>query len=96
MPYIKLEERDRVVYQLGKNGHLQIDTLGIRTPGQLNFAITVLIREYLDRIPVERTGYTQWNEVIGVLECCKLEIYRAQVGEYENSKRKENGPVFED
>jgi hypothetical protein len=35
-----------------------------------------------------------YNDVIGALECCKLELYRRMVAPYENTKIKENGDVY--
>jgi hypothetical protein len=37
--------------------------------------------------------YANINEVIGALECCKLELYRAIAAPYEEEKIEENGQV---
>jgi hypothetical protein len=42
----------------------------------------------------ERVGYAEINEVVGVLECCKLELYRRLAAPYEDTKIKENGDVY--
>lgn len=60
------------------------------TPGELNYAITALCLSYLDSEP----NYTDYNELIGVLECVKLELYRRTVSAYEDCKRVENGDVY--
>ena len=64
------------------------------TPGELNYAITRLLTEYLtdqgDHVPT----YDRFNEVIGALECAKLELYRRMVAPYEDRKRFENGDVY--
>lgn len=59
--------------------------------GQLNFAITRTIHHYLERRGVR---YATLNEVIGVLECAKLELYRRVVAPYEEIKIAQNGDVF--
>jgi hypothetical protein len=61
------------------------------TPGVLNLQITKLCLEYL-----ETAGKSYWecNDVIGALECCKLEFYRRLVAPYEDIKIKENGDVY--
>lgn len=62
-----------------------------QTPGQLNYAITKLIHTY-----IENKGglyYDNINQVIGVLECIKLELYRVIAAKYEDKKRRENGPI---
>lgn len=61
-------------------------------PGKLNFAITALIRDYLPH--ADNLTYSAFNEVIGVLECAKLELYRRMVAPYEDEKKEENGDVY--
>jgi hypothetical protein len=38
-------------------------------------------------------NYSNLNEMIGALECCKQEYYRTVVGPYEDMKIDENGDV---
>lgn len=59
--------------------------------GELNFIITRLCLDYL----VEQcTDYGVLNEVIGVLECAKLEFYRRAVAVYEDKKCETNGDLY--
>lgn len=61
--------------------------------GELNYVITDLIDNYLYfQYPV--TSYVALNEVIGVLECVKLELYRRIAAPYEDKKMAENGDVY--
>lgn len=61
------------------------------TPGQLNYVVTVACDDYLaDR----GLSYSTINEVIGVLECAKQELYRRIAVPYEDRKRYENGDVY--
>jgi len=39
-------------------------------------------------------NYADYNEVMGVLECVKQELYRRLIVPYENKKKEENGDVF--
>lgn len=81
MPYINSERRS-----------LLAD--GMMAPlntGDLNFALSQVVREYLDR---NAKSYQTYNDVIGVLEALKLEIYRRLVAPYEDTKIIENGDVF--
>lgn len=59
--------------------------------GELNYVITKIVKDYLKR----KVGisYDGINEVIGVLECAKLEMYRMIASPYEDFKIKENGDV---
>jgi len=79
MPYIKKEDRERA-------------RINPMNPGELNYAITILINNYME----DRGGvsYTVINEVIGVLECAKLELYRRLAAPYEDKKIEENGDVY--
>ena len=91
MPYINRE--DRGLIDDGVNGlRAGIDVARKVNPGHLNYAITKLIMDTY-RVKDGELKYADYNEIIGVLECCKLEFYRAQVAPYEDQKRKENGDV---
>lgn len=58
------------------------------TSGDLNYFITnVLLMQHPER-------YADFNNLIGVLECVKLEFYRRAVAAYEDEKIKENGDVY--
>jgi hypothetical protein len=39
-------------------------------------------------------SYADYNSIIGVLECAKLEIYRRTAAPYEDEKIEQNGDVF--
>lgn len=80
VPYIPEEQRVH-----GKRGYFA------RTPGKLNYAITRLCDFYLQDFGV---SYQRLNEIIGALECAKLEFARRVVGPYEDSKITENGDVY--
>lgn len=62
-------------------------------PGELNYMMSQLIRSYLSMKGVS-LSYTVINDVIGVLECLKLELYRKLAGPYEDVKERENGSVW--
>lgn len=89
MPYIDQVDR----------GHLKreskrrvLDSLGDLPagPGELNYMITVIVDRYLGGNP----NYARINEVIGALECAKLELYRRVAAPYEDEKCDENGDVY--
>jgi hypothetical protein len=60
------------------------------TDGELNYCITNMCLKFLGSNP----RYTDFNTVIGVLECAKLEMYRRAVAPYEDTKIIENGDVY--
>jgi len=78
MPYIKQDDRE------------QLKEFIPSTPGELNYVLHCMILEYLDD---KGLNYTTFNEIIGVLECIKIELYRRIGGFYEDIKIKENGDL---
>ena len=84
MPYIKPERRSEIVDDNGL-----IDPLEIRTAGELNFAITLLVDDF-----VQYPSYDNFNAAVGALECAKLELYRRCIANYEDMKMHENGDVY--
>jgi hypothetical protein len=81
MPYITPEARARL-----ENGGKP------ENAGELNYAISRLIDDFLVRKGGLR--YAHLNEVVGVLECAKLEVYRRLAAPYEDQKRQETGEVY--
>jgi hypothetical protein len=81
MPYIKKERRDAIMA-----GAKPQDA------GELNFAISVLVDGFLQ----SKGGikYSHLNEVVGALDCAKLELYRRLAVPYEDKKIEENGDVY--
>jgi hypothetical protein len=61
-------------------------------PGELNFAISSLADRYLARKGGIR--YAHLNEVVGALECAKLELYRRLAAPYEDEKMAAAGDVY--
>ena len=82
MPYIKQADRERYA--------MLIRVMPVQNPGVLNYLITKLVLSYLGARP----QYSDFNEVIGVLESVKLEFYRRAVAPYEDEKIVENGDVY--
>lgn len=59
--------------------------------GELNYLVSRFIANYLEKNGVK---YANCNEMIGALECAKLELYRVMIGPYEDEKIEENGGVY--
>lgn len=95
MPYIKRNRRkeyDDLINQLAKKiAKLNVDNCS-QFCGDWNYTITKLIKETLKNENCQK-NYASFNEVIGMLECCKSEFYRTEVVPYEKKKIKENGKV---
>jgi hypothetical protein len=83
MPYIKIEDREKLQ---------EIDSIFPDTVGELNYCITKLCLNYLNKLAM--TKYETLNGIIGALECAKQEFYRKIISEYENLKCQQNGEVY--
>lgn len=79
MPYIPRSEKKKV----------DQDNL-IVNAGQFNYALNQLISVYLDQNSI---NYQTCNDVIGAMECAKMELYRRLVAPYEDKKILQNGDV---
>lgn len=88
MPYITQEKRKEL------DNHLDSLLMHIKrnklTAGDLNYLFTVLVIENLGLNP----NYQAFNDAIGALEGCKLELYRRKVASYEDLKVVLNGDVY--
>lgn len=85
MPYIKQAKRDELQAAIVD----LLDALELSTPGDLNFVISSLIwSKWMDD-----PSYTKGNELMGVLECAKLEFYRRRLAAYENRAITANGDL---
>ena len=85
-PYINHEKR-RILYKK----LTELWELPELDAGSKNYVITKFLLTQLPKEP----GYADYNELVGVLECCKLEIARRVIYPYENKKCSENGDIFE-
>jgi hypothetical protein len=83
MPYITLARRDFIT-GTDEDWTPQIS-------GELNYILTKWVDAYLKD---NGLNYRNINDVIGALECCKLELYRRVAAPYEDKKRDENGEVY--
>lgn len=75
MPYIKKDDRvkfDKSALEIAQNAECAWD---------LNYALTTIIHEYVKK---KWLRYANLNEVIWMLECCKLELYRKIAWPYED------------
>ena len=98
MPYIKKELRakldpdiDKLVAQIS-----DVNSWGVAADGEVNYIITRIIKSVFvnpSKSGETKESYFNYNRAIGVLECAKLELYRHQIGKYEDKKISENGDV---
>jgi hypothetical protein len=88
MPYIQLG--DKLTYEESLQD-LNFEINKKCTPGDLNYLLTRICLMYIQH---RGKNYTHLNDVVGVLECCKQELYRRIISKYEDEKRDLNGEVY--
>ena len=88
MPYIPQQQRADIDSDLMGEGINWCP----ENAGELNFLVATFIANY---IRTKGCKYAVLNEMIGALECAKLELNRVIIGPYEDEKIAENGPVYD-
>lgn len=96
MPYVMEPRRREILIDVtDPNSAISDLMINVRaaasSPGDLNFAISELCKAYLRSHGLD---YTSLNEIVGVLECTKLEFYRRVTAPYEDEKIKQNGDIY--
>jgi hypothetical protein len=84
MPYIAKEERikfEKPVQELSES---------IENDGDLNYCISLLMHKILEKRGVK---YQNMNNIMGAIDCAKMEFYRTVASPYEDKRKSENGNV---
>lgn len=88
MPYIKKDSRgywDAIIDTIEQDNN----NVGYEV-GELNYFISRLLwRDFYNK-----KSYKRANELVGLLECIKQELYRRVVSMYEDVKIQENGDIL--
>ncbi len=92
MPYIPEEKREAFENCLTSLVARMISADDKDRAGMMNYCISTLMSKTLK---AHGTNYALLNELIGVLECAKLELYRRVASPYEDEKIQSNGDVFQ-
>jgi hypothetical protein len=91
MPYIKQTQRTVLEDEIQE----LVNRITTAIPedqydGVLNYVITEIVHRL---ILTPGVRYARIQQIVGVLECAKLEVYRKVAGPYEDVKIEENGDV---
>jgi len=93
MPYITKDVREKLDGEISNliSSFNSIEDFEKQRSGILNYIVTrLLIASFKGELK-----YSKINDVIGALECCKMELYRRIAGKYEDGKIISNGDVTE-
>ena len=89
MPYIKDDRRKAIVDEY--EGQINIDVNEIMTAGEMQYAMAVMFKSYIDRLGLQ---YQNLNDVMGAITGAQQEFYRIMVAPYEDKKIRLNGGVY--
>ncbi len=93
MPYIRQDKRDEFDVELDDFIIQFLETSDSDSiAGRLNYAISSIMGAIINND--ERISYSRINELIGVLDCAKMELYRRIAAPYEDDKSRINGDVY--
>lgn len=78
MPYIPTSQKEEI-----NKGLIALNLSEIKDSGGLNYAIHQIIAQYISQ---NKESYQTFNDIVGSLECAKMELYRRLISEYEDRK----------
>lgn len=92
MPYIDQRQRDILDPRIDSLSSAILNVTEFEDPeiigGVLNYVVTRLMANTRPR------RYKDFERLVGMLECCKAELYRRKVAPYEDEKIASNGDVY--
>lgn len=92
MPYISQSDRPQYNALIAELAQLLATQPAEKRKGHGNYVITQILRGAWVSAP-EAESYSNYADIIGTLECAKLEIYRRWVAGYEDKAIAKNGDV---
>lgn len=78
MPYLPSSQKERI-----DRGLIALNLSELKDSGALNYAIHQVVSQYISE---NKENYQVYNDIIGALECAKMELYRRLISDYENKK----------
>ena len=93
MPYIAAADREPYDPLIEKLAKLLAGRPANRRKGHANYVITQILRKGFGVDQPAGESYSGYADVIGTLECAKLEIYRRGVATYEDGAIARHGEL---
>jgi hypothetical protein len=85
MPYLPSSQKEKI-----DRGLIALNLSELKDSGSLNYAIHQVVAQYISQ---NKDSYQTYNDIIGALECAKMELYRRLVSDYEDRKILQNKDV---
>lgn len=92
MPYIPQSDRPQYDTLIAELARLLARQPAEKRKGHGNYVITQILRGAWVATP-DAESYSNYADIVGTLECAKLEIYRRWVAGYEDKAIAKNGDV---
>jgi len=89
MPYI--DKQSRIKFETILQDFEETLKENDLSAGDMNYLISSMLHKYSTK---NEPNYSKYNEIIGLLECAKMEFYRRLISNYEDVKINTNGDVF--
>jgi hypothetical protein len=93
MPYIPRDDRPAYDQHIGELAATLRSQPPDRRKGHANYVITQILRIAWGVDSPAGESYSGYADIIGTLECAKLELYRRQVARYEDQAIEKNGDL---
>jgi len=93
MPYIQQDLRKILDPHIDGLLDAIIDDLDI-DPENIGGIYNYIISRLLEDAATDSMCYATVERLVGMLECCKMELYRRVIGPYEDTKIAANGDVY--
>lgn len=78
MPYIPSSQKEKI-----DRGLIALNLSELNDSGALNYTIHQIISQYISQ---NKESYQTFNDILGALECAKMELYRRLISDYEDKK----------
>ena len=93
MPYIKKDQRARYDTLVGELAAALSEQPVEQLKGHANYVITQILRKAWGVVDRANESYSNYADIIGTLECAKLEMYRRWVAKYEDGAIERHGDL---
>lgn len=90
MPYIPKDDREDYNNLISRVAALLCDVPADKRKGHANYIVTQILRKAWSG---DKESYSNYNDILGVLEAAKLEFYRRFVAPYEDKAIDKNGDL---
>jgi len=93
MPYIPQEDRPTYDALISQLADLLCSQPPQKRKGHANYVVTQILRRAWGVDDPANESYSSYADLIGTLECAKLELYRRWVAAYEDSAISRHGDL---